>query len=149
MRLARYNVQAMREERKTFTGLPIPGAALAVISVVWVYELNPEAVKLVPLAFIGPPIMVVLAYLMVSKVPYVGLKSINVTGRQPFELLVTIVVIVCLLFLLKQHLDLVLVTVSWSYILIGLVRGLILRSTQPAEDPETSAPSRRHASSQE
>src|SRR5690606_32552713 len=35
LRLARYNVQAMKEERTAFTGLPIPAGAAVVGSTIW------------------------------------------------------------------------------------------------------------------
>lgn len=126
LRLARYNVQASREESKTFCGIPIPGAALAAVSIVWVYNDLPWiASYFEPLGLrvelILAPLMVVLGALMVSKVPYLGLKSFKLSNRQPFEILVTIVIVASLLFMLKQHLNVLLLAGMWSYILIGLV----------------------------
>lgn len=150
LRLARFNVQATREERKSFSGLPIPGAALAVISVVWLFDanpsignwlaqFNPELAEKSPLAPILPPVLVVIAYLMVSKVPFYGFKSINFAGHQPFEILVTVVVIACLIFLLKDHLDVVLAVVAWVYILGGLFYTLFHgRRVQPADEQKPS-----------
>ncbi|MCL5270862.1 MAG: CDP-diacylglycerol--serine O-phosphatidyltransferase [bacterium] len=120
LRLARFNVQAMREERKTFLGLPIPGAALAVMALAWIFANERTITTWIPYRAIAPPFIVVIAYLMVSKVPYKGFKSIPLAGRQPFEILVTMIVIAFLLFILKHYLDLVLAAVSWSYILVGV-----------------------------
>ena len=137
LRLARFNVQATREEKKSFSGLPIPGAAMAVISVIWVYK-NPNLLiaGVLPLAIILPPVLVVIAYLMVSQVPFYGFKSFNLAGRQPFEILVTIVVIACLLYLLKTHLDIVLALVSWTYVIGGAIVGLVKRSRQQTADEQ-------------
>lgn len=140
LRLARFNVQATREEKKSFHGLPIPGAALAAISLTWLFDANPALAAHLPKETILPPAMVVLAYLMVSKVPFYGLKSINFGGRQHFEILVTIVVIACLIFLLKQHLDVVLAAVAWSYVLISAAVGLLQHPAPVPDEAPLSAP---------
>lgn len=125
LRLARFNVQATREEKKTFTGLPIPGAALTVISLVWFFEINKGIAASLPLGLLLPPALLFISYMMVSKVPFYGFKSIPLAGRAPFELLVTSVVIACLLFTLKQHLDVVLLVTSWGYVAASIVMGLM------------------------
>ncbi len=121
LRLARFNVQATREESKAFLGLPIPGAGMAAMAIAWVFTTNPVLHEYLRVELILSPLMVLLAGLMVSKVPYLGFKSINLADRQPFEILVTIVVVGILLFLLKQHLSVVLLVGIWSYIILGLV----------------------------
>lgn len=135
LRLARYNVQATREESKNFLGLPIPGGALAVISFVWVFNdvswLNEYLARVrLNSGLILTPLMVVIGSLMVSKVPYVGLKSFKLANRQPFEILVTIVIVASLLFMMKQHLNVLLFVGIWSYIVIGLAT-TPLRHPQP------------------
>jgi CDP-diacylglycerol---serine O-phosphatidyltransferase len=120
LRLARFNVQALREERKSFRGLPTPAAALAVVSLMWILLVNRGLSEAVPIEKILPPVLVVLAYLMVSKVPFYGLKSLPIVESQPFEILVTMVVIGCLIVMLKSHLDLLVFVVSWSYVLISV-----------------------------
>jgi len=125
LRLARFNVQVQREERKSFIGLPIPGAALAVMSLIWLLQYNTDFQNPELLKRIGPPAIVIIAYLMVSKVSYVSFKQINLAGRQPFEILVTSMVIVLLLYMLKQHLDVVLAVCSWTYVLVGLGNDLV------------------------
>ncbi|MCE5228452.1 CDP-diacylglycerol--serine O-phosphatidyltransferase [bacterium] len=126
LRLARFNVQATREESKKFSGIPIPGAALAVISIIWVLNdmpwlesrLEPFHLRIEPIL---APLMVVLGTLMVSKVPYLGLKSFKLSNRQPFEILVTVVVVASLLFLLKERLNVLLMAGIWGYIGIGVI----------------------------
>lgn len=136
LRLARFNVQATREEKKSFSGLPIPGAALAIVSIVWVTASNPRLMSWMiqmlpnlkhgnPLGVILPPALVVIAYLMVSNVPFYGFKSIQWGRRQPFDILVTFIVVVALLYMLKDYLDIVLFVMIWSYISTSLVLGLL------------------------
>jgi CDP-diacylglycerol--serine O-phosphatidyltransferase len=127
LRLARFNVQAPREERKSFLGLPIPAAALGVTGLVWVLFVDAHLSNPVLLSRLGPPVMVILAYLMVSKVVYFSFKQIDLADRQPFELLVSFIVVVLLLYMLKQHLDIVLAVGSWIYILTGLTVSLVRR----------------------
>lgn len=115
MRLARFNVQAGNEERHGFTGLPTPGAGCLAVSLFWVIHASGAlpagsiAEKIIPLA------MVMLAYLMVSKVPYPGLKSIPLAKRGPFEILVSIVLVLFMLVALKQHIDKVLLVGLGTY----------------------------------
>lgn len=149
LRLARFNVQATREESKKFSGIPIPGAALAVISIVWVLNDMPWlASRLEPLHLrtevILTPLMAVLGALMVSQVPYLGLKSFKLSNRQPFEILVTIVIVASLLFMLKDHLNILLMAGIWSYIGIGVMAaafklaiGNRTRAISPAPDPRS------------
>ncbi len=147
LRLARYNVQATREESKTFLGLPIPGGALAVVSLVWVFNdvrWLDDVLERVSLSggILLTPLMVVIGSLMVSKVSYVGLKSFKLANRQPFEILVTIVVVASLLFMMKQHLNVLLLAGIWSYIAIGLV-GTLLHRRQPKPAVGTTDPHAR------
>ena len=77
-------------------------------------------------------VMLMLAYLMVSKVPYLGFKSLNISNRQPFEILVATVLVSCLLYLLYRDFDLVLFIGIWSYILVGVIFRIVGRLRRPA-----------------
>jgi CDP-diacylglycerol--serine O-phosphatidyltransferase len=129
LRLARFNVQAAREERKSFLGLPIPGAALGVTGMVWVLSVSPDTSNAVIFARVCPPVMVVLAYLMVSNFTYFSFKQVSLVNREPFEILVTTVMIALTLFMLKQHLDIVLAVGAWGY--IGVGAALAIRQRLP------------------
>ena len=119
LRLARFNVQAAREEKRSFRGLPSPGAACAVVSVVWVLESHPAAADLFPARIVLPLMMVLLSYLMVSRFPYFSFKSIRHTAREPFEILVSIVVILFVLVILSEHFSLILMVTFGFYALSG------------------------------
>lgn len=118
LRLGRFNVQAAREERKTFLGLPIPGAGIALVSMIWVYTDHPAARAVSP-ELVLPLAMVALAALMVSTVPYYGLKNIALGKRQPFEILVVIIVAIAFLIALKEYFNLILMTGFVLYCLSG------------------------------
>jgi CDP-diacylglycerol--serine O-phosphatidyltransferase len=95
LRLARFNVQALRVGEKHFTGLPIPAAGgMIAVSVLLVMELvpdrgfEPEAVKL---AFIIG--VYVLSFLMVSTIPYPSFKQVVLPKRKAFQALAFTVVL--------------------------------------------------------
>jgi CDP-diacylglycerol--serine O-phosphatidyltransferase len=150
LRLARFNVQAMREEKKSFLGLPSPGAGCAVVALVWTFATRTTPWGELPSEKLLPIVMVLAAYLMVSKVPYIGLKSIRLSNRQPFEILVSIVVILSIVFMLKAHLDLLLLSIFGFYALSGPALLVVMRkklvgaeskSTEPTGDTAQRGPS--------
>lgn len=127
LRLARFNVQAQREEKRSFLGLPIPGAALTLLSVYWALYNHADSEGWITSAKVMPAVLVVLSYMMVSKFQYYGLKSIKLSQHIPFEMLVSVVVVIALLMALKEHMDLIafgaLVIYAASGPLIALKRG--------------------------
>lgn len=137
MRLARYNVQSSQEESKLFTGMPIPGAAGAVVALVWIAAARPELAEAWHFDKFCPPAMVIVAYLMVSKIPFGGLKSMAL-GRQPFELLVALVVVCFLLFMLRDYMYFVLFVMSYGYLIICVALGLKHQIHDHAYDQHTS-----------
>lgn len=136
LRLARFNVQALREEKRNFTGLPIPAAAGAVVSTflallrtnLWREEGGAVLLKILPLIFVG------LSCLMVSNIPYPSLKNIDLRQRKPFDYLVLIVVIVCFMVGLWQMQTLILFLGFWGYVAWGLA-GRFLRAHKPQQNP--------------
>ena len=89
LRLARYNVQMGSAESKAFTGMPIPGAASVLASlVIFYYEFwdgTPQKNIFVLL------LTICLALLMVSTLKFHGLKEIDFSKRKPFWILVAFV----------------------------------------------------------
>jgi CDP-diacylglycerol--serine O-phosphatidyltransferase len=145
LRLARFNVQALKEEKKTFTGLPIPGAALAITSLVWFFEVNPRVpawlIELgVPYGIIVPVALIVVAFLMVSNLPFFGFKSVSLAKRQPFEILVIVVMVAGMLYMLRAHLGTVLFVGMWTYLLVSLAYGLTHHRPAPAVLAAEGAP---------
>lgn len=151
LRLARFNVQATREEKKSFSGLPIPAAAMAIVSIIWVMAANyefkmwlvqnvPHLKDANPLGALLPPALVIIAYLMVSNVPFYGFKSIHLVGRQQFEILPTLVVIGFILYVLKDYFNIVLLVVVWSYVVGSLIYGLFRSRTVKSNTGQPIAP---------
>jgi CDP-diacylglycerol--serine O-phosphatidyltransferase len=140
LRLARFNVQMGGAEKKHFTGLPTPAAALVIATTVLAYEEIIEILEhlnLVKLAeVVGKDYWVLaltflLAGLMVSNITYHSIKEANLKERRPFGILV---VIAAFLALVAYHPALVLFSVSMAYVAIGLVEALygLMKKRKPA-----------------
>ena len=126
LRLARFNVittgKPSRREKSSFRGLPIPAAACTVVAsflALWETKLylNVEdslILRFLPVVFIG------LAWLMVSNVPYPSLKHIDIERRKPFDYLVSIIIILCIVVALWQMRIIMLLLLFWTYIFWGL-----------------------------
>ena len=90
LRLARFNVQFDNVEKRHFIGLPIPAAAEVIASTVMLYYFfGGEGATYRHLIVL---VMVyALAALMVSNVRYFSFKEIDIHRRQPFWVLVLVI----------------------------------------------------------
>jgi CDP-diacylglycerol--serine O-phosphatidyltransferase len=100
LRLARFNVQMGSEEKKHFTGLPSPAAALMIATTVLAYQEVIDTLKGMHFAGLADMISLdywvlaltfVVAGLMVSNITYHSVKEANLKERRPFGLLVAVV----------------------------------------------------------
>ncbi|MGH7898522.1 MAG: CDP-diacylglycerol--serine O-phosphatidyltransferase [Candidatus Binatia bacterium] len=101
LRLARFNVQVESVEKRAFVGLPIPAAADMVVATVLLFyflggegETNRHIILLL--------LIYSLAGLMVSEVPYYSFKDVHWQRRQPFWLLIALIVIIKLVIAQPQ-----------------------------------------------
>ncbi len=96
-RLARFNVQLVGFDKSYFTGLPIPSAALVIVCFNLSFYKNgyPEELKI----FIIPMILLV-SFLMVSKVKYDTLPkfSLSEMKRNPLLYLAYLIALIVLIF---------------------------------------------------
>jgi phosphatidylserine synthase len=94
IRLARFNVENVHEEEahKSFRGLPSPGAAGALVSVVILvaacWQATGREQLTVILLWLLPVVAVVLGILMVSNVRYAHVLNYVLRGRRPVSYLV-------------------------------------------------------------
>jgi CDP-diacylglycerol--serine O-phosphatidyltransferase len=101
LRLARFNVQVESVEKRAFVGLPIPAAAdMIVATVLMYYFLGGEGETHKHIILLG--LIYSLAGLMVSEVPYYSFKDVHVQSRQPFWLLIALIVLVKLVIAQPQ-----------------------------------------------
>jgi CDP-diacylglycerol--serine O-phosphatidyltransferase len=74
-RLARFNISA--ENLKSFTGMPTPGAAVFVVAVI---NTDPHIQRSYTVAAMGTVTMLVIGYLMVSKIEFFSIKQFRLHG---------------------------------------------------------------------
>jgi CDP-diacylglycerol---serine O-phosphatidyltransferase len=121
LRLARYNVQMGSAESKSFTGMPIPGAATIVATMVIFYH---EIWETVPAKNIYILLLTfILAVLMVSTLRFHGAKEIDFSKRKPFWILVAIVVAFALIVM---HPPIALFIFAMIYLFEGIIENIFL-----------------------
>ncbi|MBI5640258.1 MAG: CDP-diacylglycerol--serine O-phosphatidyltransferase [Nitrospirae bacterium] len=121
LRLARFNVQTGAPGSKAFKGMPIPGAATILSSIVLFYY---EFWQGLPARnYLFPVITIVLALLMVSTLRYHGLKEIDFKEKKPFWFLVVVVIF---LFFMLIHASTALFIFAITYLVWGIIENIIL-----------------------
>lgn len=96
LRLARFNV-ASSSDKRFFTGVPSPGAAAMIATVIWVcvdYSIMPQDVNL-GLALL----MVLMALAMVSNIKYRSFKDVDFRDKMPFIGLIILVLVIAMIYL--------------------------------------------------
>lgn len=138
LRLVRFNVKAQQNKgnieaekasKKSFTGLPIPAAAAAAITInlffasddfhQWfsISDQMHTLVMIISLAFLG--------YLMISRWKFPSLKSINFTIKSYHLVLITVLLAVFVLYGVLSHFALSALLISWGYIICALILAII------------------------
>ena len=74
-RLARFNISS--ENLKSFSGLPTPGAAAFIVSIVYT---SPYQHASYPVAVVGALALLTAAYLMVSTIEFMSVKQVKLSG---------------------------------------------------------------------
>jgi len=87
LRLARFNVQVSTQNPNFFKGLPIPGAAAFVSSLVLFAAAVGQDGR--SLHWLALAIVYVLAFLMVSSLDYLSFKKFQIRRQKPFNVLVS------------------------------------------------------------
>ncbi len=108
MRLARFNVithplvysNNAKYNTKDFVGLPVPAAAGMVVSLVLV--INSEA-DLHQGVLALPPLMLLIAYLMISTIRYPSFKQVNWHTRARFGTFIGILVVAAAVYFYRQY----------------------------------------------
>jgi CDP-diacylglycerol--serine O-phosphatidyltransferase len=126
LRLARFNVLTGLTDRRYFIGLPIPGAAGTVASMVLLFE--PESFGKAEL-FAVACATYLLALLMISSIRYYSFKELDFARRHAFG---TLLIIVLAVIIGYAHPPLFLFLAFSTYALSGPVRRILLRQREPA-----------------
>ena len=101
LRLARFNIQTGSIDKSRFVGLPVPGAAMMIAGSALGYSyFEFDSPRM--LCALGLVVVLALAGLMVSRVPYPSFKALDWHKHPPLELLLAVLVLVAFVFAMPQ-----------------------------------------------
>lgn len=115
LRLARFNANIDKVKSDYFQGLPIPGGATAVISMILISLSIPEIVSIKPLT-VG--YLLFYAALMISNIPFPSFKNSEWAKRHKKQVLMVIFMIIASLFIYEEIMIPVIIT---GYVVITLL----------------------------
>ena len=120
LRLARFNIQKVTDKRY-FVGLASPAAAAIVASTVFYY---PTGLHTRPQAFLGVALVVVPALLMVSTIRFRSFKTIDLSTRRRYQILIALAGFIVLLVTFPHE---VLLTMAYAYLASAFIELAIHR----------------------
>lgn len=138
LRLVRFNVKVseakgkvhlLADQKKHFTGLPIPAAALAAVSLNLLLE-SPFAIVYYPMtaetkAIILTVAMVVLGFFMISRWKFPSLKVLHFRLPSFHLVLLTVILALFILYGIFYFFSIILTGIFWGYIILGWVLSII------------------------
>ena len=135
LRLARFNANIDRVKSDYFQGLPIPGGATAVISMILLSLNFPEIVEYKPVTHLY---ILFYAALMISNIPFTSFKNSEWVTRHKKQFLFVIFLIIGSLFIYEEIMIPVIITV---YVVVSLLYFITHRAKfqgifEWKEDPE-------------
>ncbi len=117
LRLARFNIENIREQSKTFLGIPSPAAAGIVMIPFFVNFIEFDLIHIDQL-FLSSSLILFSGVMMISRVPTPSIKNIKLN---PLNMrLVTITVVVILIFLITYFWQTTLI-LAISYLLMAII----------------------------
>ena len=153
LRLVRFNLSAQaakanadlaQAHKKHFTGLPIPAAAAAVISLN-LFIFSPEfqsVIKLSPLAetWILSFALLLLGYCMVNRWKFPSIKSLEIRVASFRLVVLTVLAAVLIFYGILHYFSLVFMALAWSYVILAwtltIIRMLAGRKSKTLEEFE-------------
>lgn len=143
MRLARFNVitnpllrPGTKDSNKDFVGLPVPAAALTVAAtVLFLLKLAESDRSLKSWALALPPLMLLVAFLMMSTVRYPSGKGVDMQTQTRLRPFIGILAVIGLVIFYKE---IAVLGICLGYIFFGLFRHL--RRGRPGVEPKEHAP---------
>ncbi|MDX9754439.1 MAG: CDP-diacylglycerol--serine O-phosphatidyltransferase [bacterium] len=148
LRLARYNVQSgqnQNKKRESFTGLPCPVPAVFLASFVWVCSEFSISLTEPILRSTLHVIVVCLACLMVSTIPYPDLASFKVEKKNVYQHNVTLALLMCVIVLIGKFFFLAATTV---FIFTGPILALSHLFSKKEASQEQTTPADKEEISQ-
>ena len=99
LRLARFNTQVGKADKRFFTGLPSPAAAGVVAGIVWAFsDFGIQGTDTTFIALIVALLVAAAGMLMVSNIKYYSFKELDLKGRVPFVAILIVVLIFAVVF---------------------------------------------------
>lgn len=138
IRLARFNVithplinRREQPSNKDFIGLPVPAAAGTVAALV-LFLLNlAKHDRTLQIGALGlPPLLLLIAVLMVSRIQYPSGKQIDLQTKTP---LTSLILVVCVAGAVVVFKEIGMLAITLSYIFYGLFRHLRPRQPKPSD----------------
>ncbi len=114
LRLARFNIVSIKSDKKYFSGLPTPASAGTLAALVYYYPMPLKASNASLLAIV---LLVILSYLMISKIKYYSFKSIGLKKQKPYIVIIFIAAVIALILTFTQ---VVLILISFIYLISGI-----------------------------
>jgi CDP-diacylglycerol--serine O-phosphatidyltransferase len=96
LRLARFNTQVGKADKRWFTGLASPAAAGVVAGTVWAF--SDFGIKGSNMAFVVAMLVAAAGMLMVSNIRYYSFKDLDLKGRVPFVAILFVVLVFAVVF---------------------------------------------------
>jgi CDP-diacylglycerol--serine O-phosphatidyltransferase len=121
LRLARFNIQSAGADKRYFAGMPSPAAASVLAATVFAY---PQGLRTSEQALLALAMVLVPAFLMVSRIRFRSFKTINLSRRHSY---MTLIAGAAVLAAIATHPQSVLVLMSYLYLLSGPVGWLVQR----------------------
>lgn len=107
LRLARFNANIDKNKSDYFQGLPIPGGATAVISMIFMAEMFPELIGMKPLTV---AYLIFYAALMISNIPFPSFKKSEWVSKHKKQVLMIIFLVFASLFVYEELMIPVIIT---------------------------------------
>lgn len=110
VRLARFNVEHAKADfdYRTFHGMPSPGAACVMVALILFQDQMGTTGRTVTV-YAMPFVAVIIAFLMVSRIPYRRFHRAYFLGKKPFSRVITVVLLLAMFWLIKAPTLLILV----------------------------------------
>lgn len=126
---AKGNIEEEAAQKKNFTGLPIPAAAIAAVSTNLFFA-SPWAGKWFNLAETSTAIVltciwVLLGFLMVSRWKFPSLKTLHFRVPSVQLVLMTVILAIFVLYGILHFFPVMLLSLTWGYILLGMILSTI------------------------
>ncbi len=133
IRLARFNVEHARDTtHRNFHGLPSPGAAAVMASLLTLHEHTSLMVQSL-IVWALPIVMVSAGFLMISRIPYDRITEVYLIRRKPFNHVVLLVLFLIVFFSFMTE---TIATLCIAYALYGPARWMLGRSQPEFDEPE-------------